>query len=841
MWFKFAWREISHHKKFSLLFVLNITLGLCGFIALDAFKSSFSDVLMAQSRSYMGADLRVGARRFLDENETQALDEILEGKPQSQMLSTYSMVAHGEVSRLVQVRVIDRQFPFYGHIELDESIKAFGGVERRLHSKPEAWIYPELLTLLGIKIGDSLRIGEMEFKVTHVITADSSGGSAMSALAPRVFIAEEFLEQTELIKLGSTFNASRLYKLNAEDDEYEFRERVQQAIDDPGVRVQTHQEASEQLGRIIRYLNDYLGLVALVALFLAGVGASYLFRTYLTQRIKDLAIFRSLGVPASQAQGIFVLQLAMLGALAALLTCIVSLSILPLLNQSIESLSPVALEMTFKIDSALLALLMGVVVAGLINLPVLNAIRQIKISSLLQENSRGEGLVLNIWFYLPVAILFWLLAIWQSQSWFVGSLFVGGLLVCMVIFVYLGWALILLSKNFKGSFSYDLGVRYLSRQKLSTMAVVSALGLGVLLVNIIPQLQQAIAEDVAAPEGVTLPSLFLFDIQEEQVEPLKAWSKEKNIHIDNLSAIVRARLLAINEVDVSRSDKQGFTREEERAARSRNRGYSLSYRQALSSSETIIEGVPFSGVYKGDFSREQLAEISVEDGFAERLELELGDVMHFEVQGIPISGRIVNFREVRWNSFQPNFFVLFQEGVLEMAPKTFIASVPAMPREQRAEVQLDLVKNFSNVSMIDVSQVVQRVMKMVDQMSWAMQAMALLTLAVGFMVLFSIANRQAQLRIWDLNLLKILGASFNDIRLVMAWEFALVGFIAAALGGGFSMLMTLLLSYFVFEQLWWPPFEVPLLMLVGVVILSIVVSQLAVARVLRSRAQTLLS
>ena len=180
----------------------------------------------------------------------------------------------------------------------------------------------------------------------------------------------------------------------------------------------------------------------------------------------------------------------------------------------------------------------------------------------------------------------------------------------------------------------------------------------------------------------------------------------------------------------------------------RNRGFNLSYRKELSESERIVQGKEFSGVF--DESKGDLAEISVEKRFAKRLGFKMGDVLKFDIESIPIEGKIVNIREVKWTSFQPNFFVQFQPGVLEMAPKTFIATIPSLPLEKKHHIQDRLVRELPNISMVDVSRIVKRINEIIEQMSWALTFMSILCLFSGFVVIFSIANHQARTRRWEI-------------------------------------------------------------------------------------------
>jgi putative ABC transport system permease protein len=273
------------------------------------------------------------------------------------------------------------------------------------------------------------------------------------------------------------------------------------------------------------------------------------------------------------------------------------------------------------------------------------------------------------------------------------------------------------------------------------------------------------------------------------------------------------------------------TREEEREARTRNRGFNLSYRAGLTSAETLYSGKPLRTTPPPD----GVGEVSVERRFAERMGMKLGDELSFDVQGVPVKGRIVALRKVRWTSFQPNFFVIFQPGVIDEAPKTLIASIPRIGLERKIELQNQLVAKFPNVSIFDVEQVVEKIMGLVHEMGVAIEIMAYLCLAVGLLVLFSIAHHQATTRGPEINLLKVLGTGFGEIRTMVRIEFGLLAFFAACVGIALSYVVSYLISVVLFDGVWDWTWKFQLASVILVTLLAMAISGGAAARVLRMK------
>ena len=197
-------------------------------------------------------------------------------------------------------------------------------------------------------------------------------------------------------------------------------------------------------------------------------------------------------------------------------------------------------------------------------------------------------------------------------------------------------------------------------------------------------------------------------------------------------------------------------------------------------------------------------------------------------------------RRVQWNSFQPNFFIIFQPGVLEDAPSTFLGSIGGLDASGKLKIQNRIVSDYPNVSVIDVSRMVERALKISDQMVLALRLMAYLSILAGLVVVFSIARHEVDGRLWELNMLKVLGAKFSDIQKMIQIEFAVLGIFAGLFGVVLSLIMSYGISWWFFENLWKWTWTTSLASIIGVTSLSVGVASLATSRTLRSSPLTLL-
>ncbi len=832
---KYGVKELFNNKRFCILFILNLSLGLAGFIALDAFKESLDLTIRGRSKAVLGADFGFTARRPLLDSEIETVEKHLGSNfKSSTMVEMFSMVANQKRgSRLVQVKAIDENYPFYGILELE----SFGPVDERAHkilkSQPVVWIYPELLRQLEVKVGDRLFIGEQEFEIQDVVIEDAAAGISTS-MAPRVYVNREFLGSTGLIKKGSIAWHSKVYYLPnfSNEDLDKTRDQVFEKLDSPDIRVFTHENVSEQMTALLTRLNDFLGLASLVALFLAGVGSSFLFRSYFRKRIQQVAILVSLGSSRLSAFSYYLFQVMILGLVSAAFASLIGVLIVPGIGELTRSLLPFEIVYGFSYSTFLLGLLLATLGSFFICLPVLIGLKNLKPSLLLINEQRNSTAVdwKVVVSFAPGLALFLAMAVSLSNSYQVGGLFTLLFLGSALALGFSGVAFFsILQKSLSTkNLSLKWALRDISRNRLTTLTGFVAIGLGALLLNLIPQVQKSLQTELERPDQSRLPSLFMFDIQEDQLPAFQDVLKSQSVELDQISPMIRARLLKVNgeEFDKGEGSGQNLTREQEREMRFRNRGFNLSYRSQLTESESLVAGQPFSGEFVE--GKDQLPEISVEKRFADRLNLKLGDVLEFDVESIPIVGRIVNLRKVQWTSFRPNFFVQFQPGVLELAPKTFIATVPSLNLNRKHQLQDALVEKLPNVSMVDVSRIVKRLSGIMEQMSWALLFMSLLSLLAGFVVIFSIANHQASSRAWEVGLLKSLGANFSDIRNQFLWQYSMISFFAFSFGALLSLFISFLISKVLFDGLWIFDWKVPLVSVVLGTVITLWVTQRAV-------------
>ncbi len=846
LWIRLAWKEITNNYKFSLFFVLNLSIGLIGFIALDSFKQSIDLHLQNNSKSILTADVQISSTFPLTEVETGFAEGILASEfDATDQTAFMSMVAANGNSRQTILIGIEDGYPQYGDIILQQRGSVIEGNARaELFSGDNIWVARDLMVILGLEIGDLLRIGTKDFTVQDVILEDPTSTITAMVTFPPIYMGLPQLESTGLIQLGSRITYSRFYKLppgyQVSGLEEVFDERERAVFHDTRrISMTTHEEESEDLARILGLMNEYLGLVALIALFLAGVGAAYLFRSFFTSRFKDMAILMCLGGTPRQAYEMTLVQIVLLGTISAVLASVIAWFMVPLLPLLFENFLPRGFSNTMDTSSLILALFMGTLGSIICCLPILSKIYDLNPIGLFHENVQPsiahKHWLRHVGSYAPILLVFWGLAIWQAGSLWFGSIFIAGFLVAISLMGVVAWFVLRACGLYANSkiVTRKLALRNLDRNRVGALSCFLAIGLGSLLINLIPQIQKGLQEEISQPVGVSMPDFFMFDIQPEQLEGLEGVLAERDYGLSFLSPMIRARLDSVNDIIIDATEAEDTPDQ-----LLQRRQYNLTYQTALKDSEELVDGDVWTEAW--DPASDELPGISLEAGFAERMDFIVGNRLKFDVQGVPVEGVVVNTRTVDWNSFQPNFFISFQPGAIDLAPKTFVAAISAVKEEDRIAVQNSIVLAFPNVSVINVTQIIARVLDITDQISWAIKVMAWLSILAGLVVLFSIARYEVKSRFWEINLLKILGANFRDVKSMVEIEFGILGFSAALTGVVLSLAMSYSISWFVFDNLWRFSPGITTFSVLAITALSVATALLATMSVLRQKPLELL-
>jgi putative ABC transport system permease protein len=773
-------RELRAHPFFFLLLFVTLFLGTFGLMGISLVSEQVQSKLASNAKELLSSDIAIGARRPVTDEEAKKIQSLVPSSTSYQVTDLYSMVTHlqSTQARLVEVRVVEKGFPFYGKLEL----------------KTGAWdpsqfqISKDLADLWNIQVGDDVQIGDLKLKVSGIVVKDSSAGMRGFSLAPRVYLPFDRLAETNLVKLGVTGSFSYHFKLPGMSDvqKTEIKRSIYKELKDPAIRVTLPQDSSEQTGRVMNIIRNFMALSALIGLVLALVGVFYLYQSQLQARLKDLCLLNLYGLSK------FNILVSILAQFSAVyfISFIVQVSLLvPAYKTFHVSLSDaLGVELSPELNRSSILLLLPFLygLSLTILVPLLLGLMRTPMGLQLKASKLSLGRF-RAWDFIPFAASLWAFSMFLAESKKIGSLFFGSLILVFILstlFVRLGqW---IIGRFVKGKglrtpiLELGLALRGLTRSGHKLTLSFLSLAMGATLISLILQLDSLIGKEFAWDDNK--PGLFIFDIQDEQIDDLRTFSQSMGTPIEAVTPMIRGRLEMVNGKKFVRekySNSMGRADEDE-DNRTRNSGLNLTYRQEVTDAEKIVEGKSFpQEVPEGPTL------VSLEKRWAQRMNIELGDQVQFDIQGVPFDGVVYNIRDVKWTTFYPNFFVSVQPGAIEAAPKTYLAVLPTGGKDKRLAFQRGAVEKFPNISFIDVEELVGKLGMLFKKSRAAIELISMLSLGVGLIILYGLSHDQVYRRRYDLALMKSLGFSSDFLLRNLVIEFGLLFF--AAMSVGFSL------------------------------------------------------
>ena len=813
---KMAWRDSRASRKRLLLFSLSIVLGIAALVAIGSFTTNLQTAIDGQAKGLLWADLAVESRTALTPEAQQFLDGL--GGEQSREIMFASMVVFpsaGGQTRLISLRALEGGYPFYGEFLTQHS----GAAARLAAGEQVAVLETGLLTQYGLSVGDPVRIGEQTFTIAAALENVPGESAAIAQLSPRVYIPLSRLPETGLLGPGSLVRYKTYFKFGPEVDAERLVTEMRSRFRELRLGFDTVEERKEDLGEALQNVYAFLSLVGFVALFLGAIGVASAIHVYVRQKIATVAVLRCLGASAWRSFAVYLVQGIGIGFVGSILGAALGVAVQLALPALVHGLLPFEVDFTIAWGAVLNGAAAGLVICVLFTLLPLLAIRRVSPlvairSSFAENTDRRDPLRWALYALIVAAVTAFALA--QTTRWEHGLGFVAMLALSFGVLTGLARLVALSARRFfpkSAPYVWRQGVANLYRPNNRTVLLLLALGLGTFLIVTLALTRATLVAQIENTGGANRPNLLFFDIQDDQIGPLERILAEQSTPIVAQAAIVTMKVRSIKGRTVEDILKDNTSRLPSWTLR---REYRSTYRGQLSATETLLEGT-FTGRVEPGVEE---VPISMEVGLVRDLQLKLGDEMEFDVQGVPLKARLTSIREVEWRRMEPNFFVLFPEGVLEAAPKFFVAATRVATPADSARVQRAVVAWIPNVSAIDLALILQTLDSVFSKIQFVVQFMALFTVATGVIVLAGAVMSGRFQRLRETVLLRTLGANRHQLVQIQLVEYAILGLLAALVGCGLALLANGLLAAFVFKTVG----AFPLSTLLGAVVAVIVVT-----------------
>ncbi len=739
----------------------------------------------------LGADRAVRSAEPIPEEWLQQAREL--GLAYARSAEFPSVVLAGDATQLVSVKAVERGYPLRGSLQVSDSVDAPAEAVRAVPPSGTVWVEPRLLPPLALAVGDSLGLGEREFRVARLLRLEPDRGGFFDSVAPRVMLNYDDLASTGLIQPASRVRY-QLLLAGPEPALERFHDwLVRQEL--RGVRWRTPEDASIGVREVMLRAKRFLGLSALLTVVIAGVAMLLTVRRYAARQVDRVAVMRCMGATAGEVTALFAWKLFWLGLFAGAAGLALGFGLHWLMLGLVAELLPAELP-ALGWRPALAGWLTAFAALLGFALPTVLRLRRVPPLRVLRREL-GQDVFGGASLYLAALATIFLLMWWQAEDLKLAALVGAAVLATLAALALLAWGLVRGLRKVRARGGRGLlWLSGLTRRPATAAVQIMGVGVGLMALFLLTVVRQDLLDAWRGSVPADAPNYFLVNIQPEQVDALRTRLRAEDID-PVLHPMIRARLIAINDRPVRPEDYQ-----DERAQRLVAREFNLSYGTALS---------PDNRVVAGDWWGERPADprtLSVEQGLAKDLGIALGDRLAFQIGGEAVTGTVGNLRQVKWDSFNVNFFVLAPPGLLEDYPTTYITSFHLPP--QRQPLLTELVRRFPSVTVFDIGNILATVRGIVDQGVRVVELMAALTLLAGVIVLLAALQITGEERRFESALLRALGASRASIRRLARAEFLLIGGLSGALAGACAALAGYVLARQLFElsypfNPWLPP------------------------------------
>lgn len=744
--------------------LLALLVAVSALTAVGFFTSRVSLAVDQQAGEVLAADLRLQSRTAIDR---QYLRLATAAGLQTAELSNFpSVVYKGEDSALTAIRAVSAGYPLRGRVKVADV--PFGPAQetRAIPGPGEAWLEARLFAQLGAKVGDKIRVGSSELTATRVLDYRPDQGSQFVDLAPTLLMNLGDVAATGLAQRGSRISHFALFA-GAPAAVAAFKQRLT-GMKKPGQRIADVADASPQIRSAVDRAGRFLNLAALVTILLAAIAVAISARRYVARHLDTVALMKSMGAPQRLVLAISLLELLMIGLIAGVIGVVIGYAAQEGIGYLLKDLVRGELPAP-SLNAGWLGLMTSVLILIGFALPPLLQLRHVPPARVLRRNLEPPPLRYLTVYGTALAALIALLG-WLVRDAELLLYVFGGTFATFAVLMLAGWLLVRSLNGLRGSvgISWRYGMANIARRGRDSVIQIVAFGLGLMVLLLLAVVRNDLMQEWRASLPADAPNHFMINIRPDQTTEIRDFFAEHAVRAPQLVPMIRARLIKISgrsatDLNISNDRGRDFL----------DREANLTWAQTLQDDNKIIAGQWWR---EGDGGGPR---VSVEIELAQALGLKIGDELTYDVAGETVIARVSSFREVQWDSFRPNFFMVFSPGTLDDSTGTYITSVH-IPREQRP-LLLDFVRKFPEVTAIDLEAILTQVRGVMDKASLAVQYVFGFTLLAGITVLLAAIQATRDERRYESAMLRTLGASRRVVLQGVAAEFTTLGILSGTL------------------------------------------------------------
>ncbi len=753
-----------------------LVIAVASVTSVGFFADRIGRALNQESHQLIGADFVVSSDRPLD--GAVAAAAAARGLRVARAINFPSMAAHGGKTHLAGFKAVTPGYPLRGTLRIAPDRNLPDAPTKEIPAPGTVWLDEQLATSLQVKPGDKIAVGDSELVFAKVVTLEPDRGASFFSIAPRLLFNQADLAATQLIQPGSRV----VYRLLAAGNELAVADYAVwvKANLARGQWIEEISNARPEVRASVDRAQQFLGLVALLAVILAAVSIALASRRFMQRHLDGCAVLRSMGASQRTLLTMFAAEFLLLGLIGSALGTVIGYAVHAVIAQILGYLVTTQLPAAGVLPAVQgfatgTLLLMGFALPPLMQLAGVPPVRVIR-------RETGEPKPLTVLTYAAGAAVLAGLVMWQARDLKLGLVASGGFATALGLSAFVTWQVLrslarLRTRSSSTSrFSWRYGVAAMRRRSLATVTQVVALSLGLAALLLLTITRGDLMAQWEKSVPADAPNRFVLNVQPDQRDLFNQQFAAAGLAKPDTFPMVRGRLIAVNGTPTG---PELFG--EARAKRLVDREFNLSYMSGLPAHNQVTAG--------NWFTPRQLEEgaLSVEDGIAKTLGIKMGDVLTYEVAGQKFSAPVTNLRKLDWDSMRVNFFVIVTPKLLEPFPTTFISAFH-LPQDKPGITDRftdQLVARMPNITIVDVAAILRQVRGVIGQVAQAVQFIFLFTLAAGITVLYAALTASQDERTREAGIMRALGASGAQLKAAQWAEFVLTG----ALAGLFAALM----------------------------------------------------
>ncbi len=823
--FKMAWRDGKASISRLLLFMASIILGIAAVVSIQLFSENLKQNIKNQSKALMGADFIIDSRQ-LPSSKVQAIIDSLNVAASEVNFVSMAAFPKNEGTKLVKVRAIEGNFPFYGVLDTEPANAA-----QNYQELGGALVDATLMLQFNLKPGDSIKLGKLTFPILGALKSVPGSTAVSASVAPPVLIPFRFIDKTELLQLGSRKEYQYFFVAPETMDLEALDKKIDPILDAENADLDTHTSTSQRLGRRYDNVGKFLNLAAFIALLLGCVGIASSVHIYIKEKLKNVAVLKCIGATRKQSFFIYLIQIAGIGLVGGVLGSAIGTGLQYAFPYILQGFLPFDVQISISAQPLIMGITLGILMSVLFALlPLLGTWY---VSPLEVLRGTDEDLVkprkARLFTLAAILLFVFLFSFWLLKDALFGLFFTVGILVTFSIMAGVASVCMQLIKKYFPSnwgFTERQSLLNLFRPNNQTMVLILAIGLGTFLISTLYFTKDILLAKTSIENNAESANIILMDVQTEQKEAVVNTVVPKGLEIIDNIPIVTMRMHKIKDKLVNDIRKDTTSRMNRWIL---NHEFRVTYRDSLLDSEELIAGTWTESIVQGEPIK-----VSISDNIAEDANLAIGDSVVFNVQGVLMETIVGSIRKVDWGRMQLNFSVVFPKGILENAPQFNVLTTHVPNEAVSADLQRDLVQKFPNISVLDLRQVYSIIEDILSKISWIINFMAFFSILTGIIVLIGSVRNSKYQRIKESVLLRTLGAKSKQIVRITALEYVYLGLLGSLVGIVLSLISSQLLATLLFKESFMPSVIPFLIFLPGITVLVLIIGLSNIRTVLKS-------